>query len=120
MGYWQPTKLMIALGARLVACGPDGPQAWAKAGEAYRDWKAGKKKYVEAERASRFKRGTVAAAFAEYRATVPWRDRSPAHARGLGARVETYRSGVRRRATVPRDDGATKRLSGINRSDRLN
>jgi hypothetical protein len=77
MGYRQPTKLMIALGARLVACGPDGPRAWAKAGEAYRDWKAGKKKYVGAERAWRFKRGTVAAAFAEYRATVQWRDKAP-------------------------------------------
>src|SRR4029077_19104554 len=43
-GYWQPTKVMIARGARLVACGADGPEAWATAAKAYADWKAGKRK----------------------------------------------------------------------------
>ena len=43
-GYWQPTKKMIALGARLVPCGSDGPEAWAKAARAYAEWKAGKRR----------------------------------------------------------------------------
>jgi hypothetical protein len=74
-GYWQPTKAMIANGARLVLCGTDGPAAWAIAGHAYRDWKAGKRKDA-VPRGPRIVEGTIAAAFAEYRATEAWKDKS--------------------------------------------
>jgi hypothetical protein len=74
-GYWQPTKAMIALGARYVPCGSDGPQAWAKAAKAYADWKAGERK--DAPKRPRFRPGTIAAAFAEYRALDAWTDKRP-------------------------------------------
>jgi hypothetical protein len=77
-GYWSPTKAMIAAGARLVSCGPDGPQAWAKAAQAYAEWKAAKKKQPEEPRGPKFKEGTVAAAFAEFRTTKAWlEDKKP-------------------------------------------
>jgi hypothetical protein len=75
-GYWQPTKAMMALGARLIPCGTDGPEAWAKAAKAYAEWKAGKRKDAARSR-PRFRDGTIAAAFAEYRATEAWKDKSP-------------------------------------------
>ena len=75
-GYWQPTKAMIALGARYVPCGSDGPQAWAKAAKAYADWKAGERKDAAPKR-PRFRPGTIAAAFAEYRALDAWTDKRP-------------------------------------------
>jgi len=37
--YWQPTKEMRAAGAKAVACGPDGPAAWARAAAAHDAWK---------------------------------------------------------------------------------
>jgi hypothetical protein len=76
-GYWQPTRGMIARGARLVACGPDGPEAWAKAGQAYRNWKTGKQRDTPPSEGSRFKDGTIAAAFARYRATNEWASKAP-------------------------------------------
>jgi hypothetical protein len=75
-GYWQPTKAMIALGARLVPCGADGPEAWAIAAKASAEWRAGKRKDT-ASRGPRFREGTIAAAFAEYRATEAWTDKRP-------------------------------------------
>ena len=74
-GYWQPTKKMIALGARLVPCGVNGPEAWAKAARANAEWKAGKRR--DTPKGPRFREGTIAAAFAEYRATEAWTDKSP-------------------------------------------
>jgi hypothetical protein len=74
-GYWQPSQKMIALGARLVPCGADGPEAWTKAVRAYAEWKAGKRR--DAPKRPRFRDGTIAAAFAEYRATEAWSDKSP-------------------------------------------
>jgi hypothetical protein len=75
-GYWQPTKAMIARGARLVPCGTDGPEAWATAAKAYAEWNEGKRKDT-APRPPRFREGTIAAAFAEYRATEAWSDKGP-------------------------------------------
>jgi len=39
-GFWQPTPRMRALGFRAVACGLDGPEAWALAEMANRHWDA--------------------------------------------------------------------------------
>ena len=75
-GYWQPSKAMIANGARLVSCGADGPEAWTIAGQAYRDWKEGKRKDA-APRGPRLTEGTIAEAFAKYRATDEWKAKAP-------------------------------------------
>ena len=36
--FWQPTKKMKAAGFGPVPCGPDGPDAWARAEEWNRRW----------------------------------------------------------------------------------
>jgi hypothetical protein len=76
-GYWQPTKAMIAQGAQMVSCGLDGPEAWALAGRAYTEWKAGKRKDPHPPRAARVKDGTIGAAFLEYRKTAEWTAKAP-------------------------------------------
>lgn len=68
--YWQPTKAMRREGARALSLGPDGPAAWAKAAAAYQNWL---KRKADGEAAPRVKPGTIAAAFADYRATEEWR-----------------------------------------------
>jgi hypothetical protein len=68
-GYWQPTAEMRDVGAKSIPCGADGPEAWRIARVAYDEWKAReatRKKIMYAAP------GTVAAAFAEYRATPEW------------------------------------------------
>jgi len=42
-GFWQPTTTMKALGFESVPCGPDGPDAEAKAIQLNLQWKATKK-----------------------------------------------------------------------------
>jgi hypothetical protein len=39
-GYWQPTKRMKDLGLMRVACGPDGPAAWAIAERQNATWRS--------------------------------------------------------------------------------
>ena len=67
--YWQPTKAMRRKGARALSLGPDGPAARAKADAAYQNWL----KRSDEDPAPRVKPGTLAAAFADYRATEEWR-----------------------------------------------
>ena len=69
-GYWQPATEMRAQGARPLACGEDGPEAWRKARIAYEAWKARQSAPEAARRAPRA--GTLAAAFADYRQTPEW------------------------------------------------
>lgn len=70
-GYWQPKADMRKAGFDPIACGADGPQAWARAEEMNKRWDA----YC-AERAAppppRHKRGSLAEAFARYRETPEW------------------------------------------------
>ena len=74
-GYWQPTAAMRATGARPTPCGSDGPSAWALARAAYDDWI--EKRREDEMRPSRVAHlGTLAAAFAEYRATNEWGNKS--------------------------------------------
>ena len=68
-GFWQPTPEMRARGARPMPCGPDGPEAWRVARDAYDAWRACQK---PPEITSRPAHGTLAAAFAEYRTTPEW------------------------------------------------
>jgi hypothetical protein len=68
-GFWQPTPEMRARGARPMPCGPDGPEAWRVARDAYDAWRACQK---PPEITRRPAHGTLAAAFAEYRTTPEW------------------------------------------------
>ena len=67
---------MRAKGAKPIACGPDGASAWAKVGEAHRDWR---EKAADAlpRAGARAREGTLAKAFEEYRATNEWRTKKP-------------------------------------------
>lgn len=71
-GYWQPNAKMIRSGAKCVACGPDGPDAWRKAKEAHEGWKARQSTLGRHKSTLSPASGTLAAAFAEYQATPEW------------------------------------------------
>ena len=93
-GYWQPTNAMIALGARLVPCGADGPEAWAIAAKAYAEWKAGKKKGRCVERAP-LSRGNGRRRLRGISNERGLDRQEPEDARGLAARLEIYRARIR-------------------------
>lgn len=80
-GYWQPTPGMRALGFKPVACGPDGPAAWAIAEELNRAWDG-----RQAEGAAPpdpvlslklWPAGSIGEAFNTYRATGEWAKKEP-------------------------------------------
>jgi hypothetical protein len=75
-GYWQPSGPMRRAGARATPCGPDGPDAWARAVEANDAWKA-KRAAAAPPTARPMIPGTLAAAFAEYRRTPEWALKAP-------------------------------------------
>ena len=75
--FWQPAKRMRAEGARPIACGRDGPEAWRIAREANEVWKA-KAESAPVVPLKAPTPGTLAAAFAEYRATPEWTAKAPA------------------------------------------
>lgn len=70
-GYWQPTKAMRDLGWKAVACGPDGPEAWAIARKWAELWKRSKTP-PEGDTDPAPKPGTLAEAFQRYRHTEEW------------------------------------------------
>lgn len=75
-GYWQPTKAMKKLGFVCVACGEDGPEAWARAAalnKKWREWRAEGAISVEAPPP----RNSLAEAFARYRKTPEWEKKAP-------------------------------------------
>ena len=73
--FWQPTKEMRAAGAKAVACGPDGPDAWRRAAAAHDAWRAMR---ISPETLANMPvKGTLGAAFAEYRHTPEWAAKSP-------------------------------------------
>ncbi len=72
-GFWQPTAAMRREGARALACGPDGPAAWAIARQAQEAWLA-RNAAPERQNAAL---GTLAAAWAAYRATPEWAAKQP-------------------------------------------
>jgi len=74
-GYWQPTSVMRALGFRPVACGPDGPAAWARAEELNGIWDArAAPAFTAADIPQRpaWPAGSIGEAFDTYRATNEW------------------------------------------------
>ena len=75
-GYWLPTTKMRAMGFQIVACGHDGPEAWAVA----RQWE---ERYQRARRGLEevprevWPKGSVGDAFARYRRTDGWASKEP-------------------------------------------
>jgi hypothetical protein len=79
-GYWQPRPQMRKAGFELVACGPDGPEAWQKAMESLARWK----QYAAMNQKPKLNpiipvmpRGSLAEAFQRYRGTTEWSDKAP-------------------------------------------
>ena len=71
VGYWQPTREMMAQGFALVPCGPDGPAAWAVAEEWNRRWD----EHRAGRQATRWPVGSLGAAFDALRETGIWADK---------------------------------------------
>lgn len=64
-GYWQPSKVMRGAGFEPIACGLDGPAAWARAEEMNKAWR-------DRCDAAAIPKGSLAEAFAIYRKTPEW------------------------------------------------
>lgn len=75
-GYWLPTPKMRAAGFQPIACGHDGPAAWAIAREWEERWQA-YRRGIEPESAvaRRYPAGSVGDAFERYRRTDSWKQR---------------------------------------------
>lgn len=74
-GYWQPTAEMRRHGFRPVACGPDGPAAWAVAERLNAAWDS--RENPEAQTlpfpvVETWPKGSVGEAFNVYRSTPEW------------------------------------------------
>lgn len=75
LGYWTPKPHMRDAGMESVACGPDGPAAWAKAQEQNAAWSRLKKSPAKTQR--RAPKGSLEEAFEKYKETVVWEDKAP-------------------------------------------
>lgn len=87
-GYWRPTPAMRAKGFALVRCGADGPDAWTIAAAWNERWQRCRRGEAPlaadvsrvspetAEAAISYPRGSLGAAFTEYRATGEWRGKA--------------------------------------------
>jgi hypothetical protein len=73
-GYWQPKPAMRRLGFEPTACGPDGPDAWAIAEALNAKWREYSREAEEAPEPIPA-RGSLAEAFARYRATAEWTEK---------------------------------------------
>jgi hypothetical protein len=74
-GFWRPTAEMRDAGLEAVACGPDGPAAWAKAQAQNAAWARLKNRPVAPSRLA--PPGSLDEAFRRYRATEEWRSKAP-------------------------------------------
>src|SRR5208282_1300272 len=76
LAFWQPTKAMRAEGARAAALGPDGPDAWRMAAALNAAWRASLTPGPSPASGRGWRaapgEGSLAAAFATYRATAEW------------------------------------------------
>lgn len=70
LGVWQPTKAMRDAGFTFIACGEDGPAAWAIAERANAAWKAHKQ--GSTKKLAVWPPKSVGDAFERYRATQIW------------------------------------------------
>ena len=80
-GYWQPTAAMRAMGFKPVACGPDGPAAWAAAEKMNEAWDSRSASpetaTVEIPSVKVWPPGSVGEAFNLYRSTNEWAKKAP-------------------------------------------
>ena len=72
-GYWNPTAAMKRVGFASVACGPDGPDAWAIAAT----WNARWLQYRRGSEAPRWPSGSLGEAFERFRITETWARKAP-------------------------------------------
>lgn len=70
-GYWQPKKPMRDAGFACIACGPDGPKAWAKATECNEAWQQ-YRKGQDQDRARIWPRASIGEAWERFRRTDVW------------------------------------------------
>jgi hypothetical protein len=75
-GFWEPKTYMRAAGMVAVPCGPDGPEAWAKAAALTREWEE-RKKSARPDPGAMPARGSLEEAFQRYRATPEWDKKAP-------------------------------------------
>lgn len=75
-GYWLPTAKMRAMGFQIVACGHDGPNAWAIAQE-WEDRYQRARKGLEKPPARFYPTGSVGDGFERYRRTNEWAAKAP-------------------------------------------
>jgi hypothetical protein len=68
--YWEPTARMKALGFRVMALGPHGPEAWAQAERMNAEWDNARARGNTIEV---YERGTLGWLFNEYRKLGVWR-----------------------------------------------
>jgi hypothetical protein len=71
-GFWDPSPEMRELGIKTQPCGPDGPEAWAKAEALSREWDAKRKLLKNTVAPKPALRGSLDEAFRRYRATAEW------------------------------------------------
>ncbi len=76
MGYWQPTAAMRAAGFKLVACGPDGPNAWAIANQWSDRWQEHRRSKGK-PLGKVYPRGSLGEAFLRYQQTETWQRKAP-------------------------------------------
>jgi hypothetical protein len=88
-GFWEPTPRMRELGFRSIACGPDGPDAWAIARQWQARWEAARKGRTpcpamlsaenlspdQAEELTIYPRGSVGEGFRRFRKTEEWKNK---------------------------------------------
>jgi len=76
-GYWEATRKMKALGFTNVPCGPDGPEAWAKAQRFDRKWQLARRGLPEGPQPKAYPAGSFGDAFARFRKTAEWAGKAP-------------------------------------------
>src|SRR5579859_2082343 len=79
-GYWVPSKKMQQAGFEIVACGEDGPLAWARAEMWNARWDEAKKQLRAGITPSKLERayppGSFGEGFAKFRKTKTWSDKT--------------------------------------------
>ena len=75
-GFWEPTREMREAGLEALACGPDGPEAWAKAKAQIDRWNA-IKRGGDPRAQPLAPPGSLDEAFRRYRSTAEWSGKAP-------------------------------------------
>ena len=76
LGYWQPTSAMRAAGFQSVACGVDGPAAWATANLWNDRWQEYRRTEGKPKKKT-YPRGSLGEAFERYKTTDTWKRKKP-------------------------------------------